>query len=138
MRQVFVHREEDIEISRVGDEAQKLAIFDARPARARNGLNFVAGQIAPQTRGQTFIKQDTHSGDLGNFLKHGVGRFFQEGDGLLARNGGEIIEENINAVTTFEVVKEGAHGNARASKARLAAHNFRVNLHHETFLHARN
>ena len=100
MRQVFVHREEDIKISRVGNEAQKLAIFDARPARARNGLNFVAGQIAPQTRGQTFIKDDAHlRGD-----EHSFAGFFEKSDGLLAGHGGEIFQKISERIAALDVV----------------------------------
>lgn len=137
-RQVFIHREEDIEFSGVGNEAQQFSVFDARPARLRNGLNFVATQILPQTRGQTFIEQDAHSGGLRDSSQHGVGGFFQKGDGLLARNRGEIIKKNINAVTGFDVVKQRAHGNARAGKTRCAAHDFRVNLDNGFCLHAHN
>ena len=138
VRQVFIHREEDLEFAGVGNEAQKLSVFDACPARPWNGLDFVAGQILPQTRGQTFIKENSHSDGLRDFLQHGAGRFFQKGDGLLARDGGKIVEKNINAVTGFEMVKERAHRNPRAGEARLAAHDFRVNHHDGLLLHAGN
>jgi hypothetical protein len=46
--------EEDIEFAAVGNEEQKFSVFDARPAGTRNSLDFVAWQIPPQTRGQTF------------------------------------------------------------------------------------
>jgi len=138
VRQSFIHREKDIKFFGVRDEAQELSIFDARPASARDGQDFVAGQIAPETRGQTFIQKNSHSGGLWDFFQHGIGGFFQKGDGLLARNRGKIIEENIKAVTGFDVVKERANGDARACKARLAAHDLRVNLHNGTFLHGDN
>jgi hypothetical protein len=136
--QVLIHREEDIKSAGVGDKAQELSVFDARPARARNGLNFVAGQILPQACGQTFIEQDAHSGGLWDFSQHGIGGFFQKRDGLLARDRGKITEKDIKAVTCFDVVKERAHGNTRASKARLAAHDFRINYHDGLLFHADN
>jgi len=105
-----------------------LAVLDARPASLRDGLHVVAGQIPAQTRGQTFIEQDAHSGGD----QHTFAGFFEEGDGLFAGDGGKILQKNIERITGFEVINQGACGNARAGEARRAAHDFRVN-HHNAF-----
>src|SRR5580700_10475031 len=39
MRQVFVHRQEDIELAGVRDEAKQFAVADAGPAGLRHGFN---------------------------------------------------------------------------------------------------
>ena len=138
VRQVFVHGQEDVKLGGVGDQAEEFAILDARPARARNGLNFVSGQIPPQTCGQTFIQKNSHSGGLRNGCEHRGGGLFKERNGLLARNRGEVFEENVQSVASFKVIKQRPHGNARARKARRAAHDFRVNLDNGAFLHGNN
>ena len=105
--------------------------------RLRQNID-VAGQILPQACGQTFIEQAAHSGGWWGFPQHGIGGFFEKRDGLLARDRGKITEKNIKAVTCLDVVKKRAHGNTRAGKARLAAHDFRVNYHDGLLFHADN
>jgi hypothetical protein len=39
--QVFVHREEQVKLPRIGDESEQFSIFYARPARLWHGLNVV-------------------------------------------------------------------------------------------------
>jgi hypothetical protein len=49
---VIIQREEDIRFTGLGDKAQEFTVLDARPARARNGLNFFvgsAGEFGPGT-----------------------------------------------------------------------------------------
>ena len=49
---VIIQREEDIKFAGLGDKAQEFTVLDARPARARNGLNFfvgAAGEFGPGT-----------------------------------------------------------------------------------------
>ena len=100
VRQTFVHRQEDVKLAGGGDELEEFAVLDARPTGARDGLNFVAGQIAPQTRGQTFIKDDAHlRGD-----EHSFAGFFEKSDGLLAGHGGEIFQKISERIAALDVV----------------------------------
>jgi hypothetical protein len=45
LRQIFIHREKNIEVARVGNQTQQFSIFDASPTGAWNGLNVMVGQI---------------------------------------------------------------------------------------------
>ena len=91
MRQIFIHREKNIEVIRIGDQTQELSVFDASPSGAWNGLNVVAGQLQPQTRGQTFIEKNSHLGDR----QHPFAGFFEEGNGLFAGHGWKILQKNV-------------------------------------------
>ena len=134
MWQAFVHRQKDVKLAGIGDEPEQLAVLDARPTGARDSLHLMAGQIPPETRRHTFIKDDAHlRGD-----QHPFAGFFEKGDGLFAGNGGEILQKIIERIAAFEVVNQRAGGNARPGEAGRAAHDFRVNLHNGAFLHADN
>ena len=99
-RKIFTHRHKHIELSRTGDQPEQLAVLDARPARLRDGLHVVAGQIPAQTRGQTFIEQDAHSGGD----QHPFAGFFEEGDGLFAGDGGKILQKIVERIAAFDVI----------------------------------
>lgn len=116
VRQAFVHREEDIEFAGVGNKAQKLAVLDARPTRARNSLDFVSGQIAPQTRRQTFVEQDAHSGRG----EQALAGLFQKGNRLPARDRGVLFQKLVERLAALEVIQQRPHGNARAGCWRVA------------------
>ena len=138
MWQIFVHREEDIEFAGVGNEAQKFSVLYARPARVRNGLDLVARQIPPQTRGQAFIQENSHLDGLRNGREHRIGGLFKERNSLFASNGWEIFQELIQRVAAFEVIHQCPRGNARAGKTRLATHDFRIGHHNALLRHAYN
>ena len=89
VRQAFVHRQENVELPGRGDEPEQLAVFDARPAGARHGLDFVAGQFAAQTRVNAFIQQNSHlRGD-----QHFFAGLFEKSDGLFAGDSGETLQK---------------------------------------------
>jgi hypothetical protein len=136
--QVFVHCKEDIEFAGAGNKADKVSVFDACPARPRHGLNFVAWQIPPQTRRQAFVQKNSHLDGLRNGCQHCINGLFKESDGLFAGNGREISKELIQRVSAFEVIQQRPDWNARAGKARSAAHDFRVNSDNGASFHAGN
>jgi hypothetical protein len=60
VRQIFIHRQKNIELARVVNQFEQPTVFDARPAGLRHGLHLAPGQIVAQTRRHTFIQQEAH------------------------------------------------------------------------------
>ncbi len=89
--EVLIHRQKHVPLSGIRDELEQPAVFDAGPTRLRNGLSFMARQFTAETRGDTFIKEDSHLGGD----PHAFARFFEKGDGLFAGHGGEILQKII-------------------------------------------
>lgn len=79
----------NIVLSRIGNQPEKLAIFNACPARVRHSLNFMAGQVPAQARRQTFVEQNAHL--CGG--QHPLAGFFEKSDGLFAGDCQKILEE---------------------------------------------
>src|SRR5258708_30540600 len=63
----------------------------------------------------------------GHYLVPGV---FQGRDGLLATHRWELVQELVEAVARFEVVKERLHRNARTYKHRRTTEPLRIAVYH--------
>jgi hypothetical protein len=55
-----------------------------------------------------------------------LSRFFQESDHLLALYAWEPLEELLDRIACFQMIKQTFHRHARPSKHRLTAENLRV------------
>jgi len=132
--QLLVHSQEHVKFARVSHEAEEFAVADASPTGLRNSLNGMAGKFLRQVLGQAFVEEDAHSG-RGEQAFAGL---FQKGNGLLARDRGVLFQKVVERIAALEVIQQRPHGNARAGKARLAAHDFRVGYHNGSLRHACN
>jgi hypothetical protein len=103
------------------------------PTGSRNGLDVVAGQVPPRTCREAFVEENPHSS---RGKRERIAGFLKERNRLLAADRWKIFQEILQCVTTLEIIKQRAGGNARSGKAWSPAHDFRVNLHNGTFLHA--
>ena len=92
----------------------------------------MAGQIPPQTSRKTFVEKDAHSG---RGKGEGIAGFLKKGNRLIAADCWKIFEKVLQCVTSLEIIKQSAGGNAGSCKAGSSAHDCRVNLHDGTFLH---
>jgi len=69
--------------------------------------------------------------------QHPLAGFFEEGDGLFAGHGGEILQKIVESIAAFDVINHRSCGNARDGEAWRAAHDFQVNHHHGLCFHGR-
>jgi hypothetical protein len=132
--QLLVHSQEHVKFAGVSHEAEEFAVTDASPTGLRNSLNGMAGKFPRQILGQAFVEEDAHSG-RGEQAFAGL---FQKGNGLLARDRGVLFQKVVERIAALDVIQQRPHGNARAGKARLAAHDFRVGYHNGSLRHAYN
>ena len=132
--QLLVHSQEQVKFAGFGNEAKELAVADAGPAGLRNGFDNMAGKFPSQILGQTFVEQDAHSGGG----EQSFAGLFQKGNGLLARDRGVLFQKLAERIAALDVIQQRPHGNARAGKARLATHDFRVGYHNGLLCHVCN
>jgi hypothetical protein len=85
--------------------------FLLQPIRlgSRNGLDVVAGQGRPQTCRETFVEKNAHSG---RGKRKGIPGFLKQRNRLLAADCWKILQEITQCVTTLEIIKQRAGGNA--------------------------
>jgi len=104
----FVHREEQIEVAGVGDEAEEFAVADASPAGLRNGLDPMAGEFPRQVLWKTFVEKDAHSGGG----EQALAGLFEKSHRLRTGNRGVLFQKLVQRVAAFKVIQQRAHGNA--------------------------
>ena len=116
-RQISIHSQEHVELP-LG-ERQESAVFDGRPSHLRDGLNSMPGKFACQAPIHALVEERTFTSGSG---QHPLLGFFEEGDDLLALDGGETIEEFVNRVPRLNVIKQRLDGHSRAGEHRRPAH----------------
>src|ERR1035438_1396970 len=67
LRQIFVHRDKQVELAGGGDLAEQFAVADAGPAGLWHGFDGMAGECARQILGQTFVEQEAHQAGWRDF-----------------------------------------------------------------------
>ncbi len=83
-RQIFVHSDENVEFSRIGDVPQQPAVFDARPSGLEHRRDLMARQSRGQPFGEALIKENAHSGWQKSVPDDRVSGFLKEPNGLFS------------------------------------------------------
>jgi hypothetical protein len=125
--EVAVDCEKDVKA--FGCPLQQITIFQPGPFFFGNGaLTSWPGSSLRSAPGT----HPSSSSRIGNQMGLGL---LEGRDGKLARNGREVVKELVEGMTSFDVVDERLHGNARADEYRGPAQDFRIRVDNRRFFH---
>jgi len=117
--EALVDRDQRVKVAAHG--VQQVAVVEVAPIDLGGGSNLMTGEVPAKAFRDTGVEENSHFNDRSRLSGHcllkecGL-RESQHGDGVFARDAGEVVEEGLQGVARFEIFDQRLHRDSGAGE----------------------